>query len=406
MTEPPAPWWGRRVTASPEQRGPAGRRPLRRVLARPRPLRVGHRRVPFVADTTSHLDGEGRRAAASPPGPRPARQRARASAAPRRRRPRRRGARRAPRRTRRRHARPRAPAIKTPEPEGTDPVRWASGRRRANELTQRRPRPVGPAPPGPTPSSTSRPSSRQARTDGAPPITRRRRRWPWIVVAVVVVLAALGGGLYAAAKNKVFTASTRAHPGRQTLTSAGRWSRRTTSRSSNARRLLDDGCGRVVEHQSPDPRTSLKRAARLPSPPRGAPTGHRPVPHRLRLRRRQKVLALVNLTGQCLSPTYSSTVRPARSSTGRTTTCSTPPRRRTTRRAHGHLERPRPRPDPSWRARPTPGTTTSTRRASRAATQQTRPRWPPASHRHQSRSGRRRPEGTSVTVLISEARPS
>ena len=42
-----------------------------------------------------------------------------------------------------------------------------------------------------------------------------------VVVAVVVVLAALGGGLYAAAKNKVFTAS---HPVPtlvgQTLTSA------------------------------------------------------------------------------------------------------------------------------------------------------------------------------------------
>jgi len=99
----------------------------------------------------------------------------------------------------------------------------------------------------------------QARTDGARPSPGAGGAGRGCV-AVVVVLAALGGGLYAAAKNKVFTASHPVPPWsarRSHRPGAGREGHFTLveRRPSTRRRLR-----RVVEHSRRTP-TSLKRAA-------------------------------------------------------------------------------------------------------------------------------------------------
>ena len=202
--------------------------------------------------------------------------------------------------------------IKTPEPEGTDPVAVGFRAPSSDELTQQAPPARRPGAPGPDAVfDLEAVEPDQARTDGAPPITRRRRRWPWIVVAVVVVLAALGGGLYAAAKNKVFTAS---HPVPtlvgQTLTSARALVAKDhftlVERPTVYSTTVAAG---VVEHQSPDPRTSLKEGSSVAvTASKGLPPVTVPSLTGFDCAGAQKVLALVNLTGQCLSPTYSSTV--------------------------------------------------------------------------------------------------
>ena len=202
--------------------------------------------------------------------------------------------------------------IKTPEPEGTAPVAVGFRAPSSDELTQQAPPARRPGAPGPDAVfDLEAVEPDQARTDGAPPITRRRRRWPWIVVAVVVVLAALGGGLYAAAKNKVFTAS---HPVPtlvgQTLTSARALVAKDhftlVERPTVYSTTVAAG---VVEHQSPDPRTSLKEGSSVAvTASKGLPPVTVPSLTGFDCAGAQKVLALVNLTGQCLSPTYSSTV--------------------------------------------------------------------------------------------------